>query len=473
MPLWGGVSESISNGNLGIEPTSPIGSFLAVGPCSNGVDGQVYLYGKSDAGALRDELGYGDLVDRLLDALRLGGSKARAIVVPATKSVAGTKTTVQKTGSGTAVGVSGGSPTGAFQLVIEILEGGAFEEATFRYSIDGGDTWVGPITTPDHGEAYTLGPTGVSIAWSDVYPSDDSFAAGDLWTFTTTSPSCTLGDIITALDIGKETKLPFEMACVFTPTARSTWTALDGWAEEMFDGHKPIFVLTEAPLPPAGASGSQYVTTLTSEMTLFGKSDWVAVCAHVLEIQELSGLSLERGISGLVAGLTAGGEVQKSIGETQTGKLSPVLGQGAFTMKEAELMFLNDLRFIVPRQHEGLSGWFINDGNMACEIISDYQTIELRRVMNNVIRRLRTRALAYVHSEVDSVDGVVDPAGLKALEGACKGELTLLKKTFSSARIEIPEGQDVLATQKIEANINVVPKGYMKAIELHFALVKY
>ena len=68
---------------------------------------------------------------------------------------------------------------------------------------------------------------------------------------------------------------------------------------------------------------------------------------------------------------------------------------------------------------------------------------------------------------------MADPVGLKAIEGACRGTLKGLKETFSSARIEIPEDQDVLATQSIAANIKVVPLGYSKEINLSFALAKF
>lgn len=93
-------------------------------------------------------------------------------------------------------------------------------------------------------------------------------------------------------------------------------------------------------------------------------------------------------------------------------------------------------------------------------------------IIDNAIRVVRLEALKHVHSEVNVVDGVADETGLRKIEGGCQGALNGIKSTFSSARIEIPEGQDVLATEEIDANIKIVPKGTAKVINLTFGLVK-
>jgi hypothetical protein len=141
-------------------------------------------------------------------------------------------------------------------------------------------------------------------------------------------------------------------------------------------------------------------------------------------------------------------------------------------MTEAQIKTLDEARYVVARRYVGLVGFYVNNGNIASESISDYQAIEVGRVMDNVIRNLRVTALGYVHSEVLVVNGVADPSGLKALEGACQGTLRNLAATFSSARIEIPAGQDVIATSQIDATITVVPLGYAKKINLTFGLAK-
>ncbi len=469
-PKWSGVYETIGNGNLGILPTSPVGTFLAVGPCSGADDLSIHIFSKADIGSVRTELGSGDLCDRVLDFLSLCGQKGKIIAVPANKDVVGSIAAATKTGSGTAVGVSGGSPTGSYDIVVQIVTGGDFGTATYQISFDGGDTWFGPYTTPAVPGAVTLGSSGVTLTWSDIYAGDGSFVADDQWAFSTVSPSCTLNALLAALDAGAETNLPFEYALAATPTNQATWTGLGVWRDDMFAAHRPVRVLTETPIPTSGMSASAFVTAALAGISGFSH-DAVSVCVGTMEILDADGYSIVRGISGLVAGLIAASDVHESIGRTMYCKLTPALGQG-LALSDGQLQALDAARYIVARQYAGLTGWYVNNGNVAADSTSDYQTIENCRVIDNVIRNLRNEALKHVHSTVRVVNGVADPSGLKALEGGCKGVLKAIGNTFSSGRIEIPEGQDVLASQEIDANISIVPFGYMKAINLGFALVK-
>lgn len=469
-PIWSGVYERIGNGNLGILPTSPVGTILAVGPCSEGTANEIYYYGKSDAGAIRDELGYGDLVERLLDFFALCGQKSKAIVVPAEPDVAGATGPAEKDGDGTATATAGGTPRMTAQAVVEILTGGDFGDATFRVSLDGGDNWSGAIAIPETPtEAVDLG-AGITVAFDDVYPSDDSFVEGDTWSWYTSGPSCSLVSLLAALNVAKEAELPFEWAVVMTFTGPATWTGLGVWADSLFsERHRPIRVLTEAAYPDG--TPAEYVTNRVADMNGFAH-DRVAVCAAPVEAIDLDGYQFARGLSGLVAGLIAAAPVQASIGETKYYQLTPVV-RLAIDLTPAQLETLNEARYIVPRRYVGLSGWYINDGNMAADATSDYQTVEVCRMLDNVIRNLRVTALGFVHSQVLVRDGVADPAGLKALEGACKGTLKGLKETFSEARFEIPEEQDVLATRSISANCKVWPVGIAKEINLNFALARF
>jgi len=468
MPKWSGVYEKLLNGNLGILPTSSVGTILAVGPCSLGEDGEIYYFGKADADALLSELGYGDLTYRLLDFFALGGQKAKAIVIPAEKDIAGGIGDVEYEligSGGMPVLTPSGSPNGAFQFDIEILSGGDHEEATFRYSIDGGQNWSGPIATPAAGVPVALGYTGAFIAFGA-----GTFVEGDKALFDTIGPSCSLSSILTALNIGKDRKLPFEIAGVFTPTADAAWAALGQWGDDLFAGHKNARIVTEASLPDPDMSGDAYVTGGVSAMNGFAH-DRVLVTAGTVRVVDLYGYTLERGLSGLVCGLIAASPVSQSIGRTLYCKMTPVLSL-ALELSDAQLQTLDEARYTVPRTHEGLAGFFVNNGNMAADATSDYQSIEVCRVMDNVIRIVRVAALKYVHMEVLVANGTADPAGLKALEGGCKDALKTIKSTFSSAGIVIPEGQDVIATQGVNATISVIPFGYAKAINLSFRLAK-
>jgi hypothetical protein len=469
MAIWSGVYESLTSGNLGLPPKNPVGAILAVGPCSGDDENTVYLYGKADVKAIRGELGYGDLPDRLHDYFSLGGQKCRAIVVPAEKDVAGSIGAVTHAGTGTAVGAAAGTPTGTFQVRIQIVAGGAPEEATFKYSYDNGESWSSAITTPALDAAYTLGVTGATITFSDAYEGEGSFVAGDTYAFETVGPACSLEAILAALDAGVATKLPFEYACVMTPTGDATWDGLEAWADDLFDAHQSVRVLTEAP-PPAEEDES-YTTTALGYMDAYGKGDRVSICIGRGPILDLYGKRMRRGISGLVAGLIAASEVHKSIGRTAYCQMKPLQDETDLG-SDGNRQALDTARFLVPRQYEGLSGWYVNNGNIACQDISDFDTIEKARVMDNAIRAVRLTALKYVHEDVNVVDGAIDEAGIAMIEGACQGTLDGLKTTFVSGTITVPAGQDPIATESLAATIAIVPKRYAKAINLTFGLAR-
>ena len=473
-PIWSGVYERIGNGNLGIMPTSPVGTILAVGPCSGGTPNKIYYYGKADAGAVRGELGYGDLVERLHDFLSLCGAKSKAIVIPAEKDVPGAVSVADRcSGSGTHYVTSGGDPQMTTMVVTQIVTGGGFDEATFRYSLDG-ESWSEVMDVPaTPGEAVEL-VAGLQVAFNDDYPSDGSFVGDDSWAWFAAGASCSLTSLLAALNVAKEAKnLPYELGCVFMPTGSATWSGLGSWAEGLFaERHRSIRMLAESPLANPDETANEYVTSRLVEIDGFAH-DRVMVCTALVIANDLAGKQYGRGISGMVAGLIAKAPVQASIGDPQLYQLADVLKLWIKDMTATHLQTLDEARYIVPRWYEGMAGWFVNNGNMAANATSDFQDLEVCRVLDNAIRNVRVTALKNIHKKVRVVNGVADPIGLKALEGKCQNTLNGLKDTCSAARIEIPEGQDVLATKTINANISVVPFGYAKAINLNFALAKF
>jgi hypothetical protein len=95
--------------------------------------------------------------------------------VPLTGSTMGT---VTSTGTSPPVATITGTPTGAWDLRIECILGGAHATATIRFSVDGGNTWSATLTTLGVGVALALtdtnvdslvgnnGTTGLSVAFA-------------------------------------------------------------------------------------------------------------------------------------------------------------------------------------------------------------------------------------------------------------------------------------------------------------------
>lgn len=86
-----------------------------------------------------------------------------------------------------------GSPNNAYDIVVEVMDAGECNEGSFRYSLDGGNTFTEEMTIPITGEAE-LATTGLTAKFTDA-EGGDSFMEGDRFTFSTTSPAMSKVDL--------------------------------------------------------------------------------------------------------------------------------------------------------------------------------------------------------------------------------------------------------------------------------------
>ena len=97
---------------------------------------------------------------------------------------------VTSTGTAPPVATLAGTPTGAWDLVIECQVGGAHETATIRFSTDGGNTWSADLITAGVGVALALtdtavdslvgnnGATGITVAFAaGTFNADNKWVA--------------------------------------------------------------------------------------------------------------------------------------------------------------------------------------------------------------------------------------------------------------------------------------------------------
>lgn len=120
---------------------------------------------------------------------------------------------------------------------------------------------------------------------------------------------------------------------------------------------------------------------------------------------------------------------------------------------------MNNAGYITFRTYEGLTGVYLTEGRIIADSDSDYQYVELRRVMDKACRNLRRAALQYKHAEADG--------DLTHLEASLQQEVDTMAGAgeISTGRISIPD-QDILATSTLRVKIRLVPVGIMREIEL-------
>jgi hypothetical protein len=141
---------------------------------------------------LRDNNGRPLLLDSMNSGSRVRTFQGIPLVVsdrvPLTSSSMGA---VTSSGTSPPVATLAGTPTGAWNLVIELVAGTAHESATIRFSTDGGQTWSANLTTLAAAAPLSLidtaadslvgnnGTTGLTVAFAA-----GTFNADNAWTST-------------------------------------------------------------------------------------------------------------------------------------------------------------------------------------------------------------------------------------------------------------------------------------------------
>jgi len=167
------VIEYLVDGNSGLAPGSVSGTVIVAGVCSAGEVGKGYLLGKRSD--LQSLLGVGPLVDRLRDTFAAGGQEPIVIAVPVTGLPGGYIGEVKHTGVGPEATTTGLGSQNA-DAVVQIVVAGSLGTATYKLSLDGGQTWDNPTATPANGQ-ITLGDSGAVLTLdAGEHVKDDKYA---------------------------------------------------------------------------------------------------------------------------------------------------------------------------------------------------------------------------------------------------------------------------------------------------------
>jgi hypothetical protein len=448
------VNINITDGGLGLITTSAVGKQAKVGVCSVGALNSIIIL--TDRDQVADALGTGPLADACYDAFAAGASLIYA--VRATSDVDGTIGTITKSGTGTGSLSASGTPLDAYDVIVKIITGGNLNEGVFQYSLDGGDTYSAKLTIPTTG-TYVIPDTGITLTFTTG--TGTSFIAGDTFTFTVTAPGASVSSIQTAVDVLLNSSYIYEWIHVVGPTAQSLWVALDTLAQEAEADYRYIHFIAECRGPESGETVDEWVSAVVALRNDFASAR-VSVVAGRLEITDAkTGRLVDRNGAGIYTGRLSTLDVQSSPGKVIEGALPSINQLNPSGITEGHIDTLDDAGFVTFTQHIGLEGFYITNGRMMAESISDYQYVELRRVMDKLCRNIHIKALRFLNAEADQ-------KGIKALEAYLQAPVTQMVKDgeLTSGKVIIPEDQDILTTSKVKVKIRCVPVPIMRTIEI-------
>ncbi|OHD14393.1 MAG: hypothetical protein A2086_03350 [Spirochaetes bacterium GWD1_27_9] len=493
------VQEIIIDGVSGQVPTKAE-KYIFVGTCSKGIENKIYTFGKNSD--YKKELGEGRLTDKIKDFFSVLQEEAIVIAIPSEKDIAGEIREIIFEGTGKATYTVTGNSLCDTDIVIQILSGGALNEATAKISIDGGDNWMSPFTMPVDGKV-NVEIAGIVVTFANFTTPSQSFVTGDRYFLKTISPKSGITALIEAIEVGLELYTPrYVYVCQDTDSLH--WVTFGMKADELFSLHKPTYFITDTRekieaikrngtitistkiitglsktddfvegcsvtgdgiptntiitkiLSPTSVEInnnatktqtisllikediSNYVNSLVKERQSFSHR-FVAVCAGYGEVIEKTGISQVRNYSGVMAGTIASARVNESIGKVKKFPISNVKLPQGWTNTHSTI--LNDAGFVVLRRLEGLNSLYFARGNTLAEDTSDYKYIEIVDTVFKAIRLGRVGALKDLQSEGDSA-GITNAHA--EIITAISTMTSASPKELDSFEVIIPPNQDIV-----------------------------
>jgi hypothetical protein len=223
---------------MGVGGADSTGVFAAVGVASIPSDGVLAFV---DPASVEEKIGDGPLRDLIVSALSVAKTTVYAIALEGSVpgSVSAVKAGSENAGTGT-IAVSG-KPRNEYDVLVDITASGTLNEAAFRVTIDENAGKI--ITVPDGEGKYEIPGTGLTLRFT---PGEDGFEEGDAFSFSTTEPKATNGEILAAADQILDAKLSIEWIAVAGVSGAPLWTALATKAEGAAEVYRYLFFVAQA-----------------------------------------------------------------------------------------------------------------------------------------------------------------------------------------------------------------------------------
>lgn len=464
------VKTIISDGLLGFATATGDGLSVKIGASPVVSDTPIIITGDMDAAKIRGRLGLSPLADATMDAVQ--GGAARIFCLPVAATTAGTLAPVVQEGDGGGSLTVDGSPTNAFQVVIQITAQGGLNTAAFKASVNGGYSFSDEVTVPATG-SHALEGTGLTLHFAEAADAEEqasSFLVGDTFRFGSTAPSMTNGDVLSAMGKLKEFSQEFEFVHIVGGSTPPLWQAVSEAQKELAGScQKPAFLLLEAALPEEDGDLHEWAFQMEADRKKIKNTD-IQVCAAWGRLARLDGTTQTVNLAGLVSGRYAKAPVQESVGKTR-----PELGYG-FPEKQLEellpagydntvIELLDVAGYLTFRKYDGLDGFYIYHTKMMSPDGSDYRYAEDVRVRNKIIREVRKKALLFKNDDIDltNIQGELET---RAKFIAAPLDRMVSGKEIGSYEIIVLDGHEETfpEDETMRVKIRYLSRGYIREI---------
>lgn len=327
-----------------------------------------------------------------------------------------------------------GTPTGYWDLRIEITTGGARGTAVFKWSSNGGTTYTTAVTT-----AATVSLTGTGL--TAVFATGTDYSTDNIYT----------------AHAGKGLRDRLDAAHTKMAAAEAAFR----YAFALLDG-----------MPTASdLVCSQTTSTFTS--TRVG-----AVPSTVRVLSPVSNRRYLRPATWVMANRIAATAPQTHPGQVDLGPLSDVLVN---TRDERQTEALDTARWGTLCTHIGLSGTYATRQKLFASAGSDFAQVMNRRVMDKACRLARAGQLQWLNKDLrinpststvlaglPGAPGTLDERDARRIDAAIESALNagiLATGNASAVSVQTSRTENLLSTSTLKLKLRVVPKGYAEYIE--------
>lgn len=466
-------SESVVDGNLQFSGESTSKVWAVIGACSGGNANQLYTF--RDPSSLVATLGYGPAVELL--ALLLEARRGTIYFVKPTLSVAGASSVPAASGGGPAVTLSVATARDNYQGIVEIRKAGAVGTSTFRYSLDGGDTWSPDIATA---ATYAIPNSGLTLAFAvGAYVKDERY------TWTSTAPAYSTSDFNTAFDIlanasGVNFSVLSQVGCPDGAADGDKVTAWAGFAsavETKLDARFTAHQFIRAIIDPANVPDDAATDTLISAAFLSVAAERTATLAGFCELKSPISLRTYKRPATWPAAVR--------LWSIPLGEDPAWVGRGPLPAGVSSLYHDEDRREVYDAMRIGslrtikdLTGFYITNMPLLSAAGSDFKYIHHGLLIDEACRLARKRMLPRLSQRTryypnpaptGKVAGAILEQEAVSIERSCQaalrdGLVNVDPPACQDAEVIVNRTQNILSTEELPYDVKVQPFAYPKKL---------
>ena len=448
------VTTTISDGSLGLAPEATDLDTLTVGTSSAGTVNTLYGFGTLDD--IRATLGSGPLPEALaLKLSEVGHGTVYGMRV--TGSVVGTNGAVTRNGTGPSPGMTlSGTPLDFYEGIVLVVVGGAIGTFTFKYSLDGGDSYSPEIVSA---ATYVVSGTGLTFNFAA-----GTYVAADTYTWTSTAPYYATGDLTTAITAALADSREWGLLhCVGAPTSAANTATLFSVVDTAMANAEAAFRFTRAVIEAADDTDANLISAFAALASVGGRTAVVAGYAEV--VSPITGRIHKRSAAWPIMARAGATPISQDLAWVGRGPLNAVK---SIIRDERKTPGLDTARFMTLRTIIGAQGFYVTNPRTMASSVSDFRFLQHGRVIDRLARTVRIAMLPRLNESVRvNGAGTIYEIDARNYENDVQSQANaaiVAPGHGSSVAVLVNRTDNIITTQTLRVSARCVPLAYNKAI---------